>query len=106
MGSELLWRFVDGKAWRIGGDLEEYSARFIEVDRVEVLAVPYGRNLESQPDQLFTPGQLLVIARCAPGNMMHAAHRYYTTRSIRQIQHVEPGRKIFRLLSSCLSAKQ
>ena len=38
-------RLIDGEARRIGGDLEENAARFMEIDRSEVLPIASCGNL-------------------------------------------------------------
>src|SRR5215211_115871 len=64
---------VRGEAGAVGGDLEEHSAGFAEVDRTEVVAVYLWRNPEPGTPDLLPPRSVLLVARCPESNVMHTA---------------------------------
>src|SRR6266404_8577859 len=50
--AERLCGFVDCKSRRIGCDLEQHTARLAEIHRMEIIAIDYRSDVESERDEL------------------------------------------------------
>jgi hypothetical protein len=53
--AELVQGLVGGEARRVGRDLEQDAAGLAEVDRVEVLPVDHGRDVEAEGGDALAP---------------------------------------------------
>ncbi len=94
-GAQFINFFVDSETWRIGGQFEQHSARFSEIDRFEIASVYYRRNIQSYVHDSFSPALLLLPVGHTPRDVVYRPDRYkapWFVGCMNQINERMPGK--------------
>src|SRR5438552_13190160 len=89
MCSQLFYRLINREARRIGGDFKKDAARFVEVDRVEVITILYRCHVATLIEQELPPVVLLFVVCCTPGIVMNCPYSDSATWLIGLMQDID-----------------
>src|SRR5690348_2392314 len=81
--------FVGSEARTVGGDLEEYASRLLEVDRLEPEAIDHLSGTHSGGGDPPPDGELRGIVGHAPGYVVHGADAPRAARRLRTFANLD-----------------
>ena len=87
---EPVLRLIDGKPRSVGGDLQQRSSRFAEIDGMKIQAVLHRTHAQPGADQPGPPLQLRLFIRDPQRRVMHHPRRHFSPRRSGRVQNIDP----------------
>ncbi len=82
--------FVDGEARAVGGDLQQRTAGFLDVDRLEPEPVDDARRMPAGLDHATAQLVLVSLVRGPPGDVVHRTHTPLAPLRVGVYAHFDP----------------
>src|SRR3954471_14817098 len=89
MSAELGCWFINGEPRRIGRYLKQNSPWLAEIDRMEILSIDNGRDIELP--QRIAPEDLLFVSRGTPRHVVNSTDRHAASTAGRGAQNIDDG---------------